>query len=146
MDVTGEQLMAAARAMRRQVGAGLSEWGVTPGQSRALRTIVGAAEPLRLSELADRLRIVPRSATEVVDALEGRGLVVRRPDPADRRATCVVATAEGARLAKVLERARTAATTEYLAVLSAEDRRELRRLLSALLDGHGEPDPARGLR
>jgi DNA-binding MarR family transcriptional regulator len=42
---------------------------------------------MRLSELSEHLHIAPRSATEVVDALESRGLVRRRPDPDDRRAT-----------------------------------------------------------
>ena len=36
---------------------------------------------MRPSVLAERLRIAPRSATEVVDALEARGLVERGPDP-----------------------------------------------------------------
>ena len=42
---------------------------------------------MRLSELSDHLHIALRSANEVEDALESRGLVQRRPDPGDRRAT-----------------------------------------------------------
>ena len=44
---------------------------------------------MRPSVLAERLHIAARSATEVVDALEERGLVERGPDPDDRRATLV---------------------------------------------------------
>lgn len=38
-------------------------------------------DPIRLKDLAERLRIAPRSATEVVDQLEVKGLVRRDPDP-----------------------------------------------------------------
>ncbi|MEX0429554.1 MarR family winged helix-turn-helix transcriptional regulator [Nocardioides sp. DS6] len=133
MDGTGDLLMTAARALRRRYGATLARWDVTPGQARALRLVVAADDPLRLSELAELLRIVPRSATEVVDALESRGLVVRRPDPADRRATCVLATSEGERLAVLIEDARATEADAFLAVLPADDRAELDRILEKLV-------------
>lgn len=132
METTGDLLMGAARALRRRHAAVLARWEITPGQARALRIVVGAEDPPRLSELAERLRIVPRSATEVVDALEQRGLVGRRPDPADRRATCVVATAEGERLADLVEQARAAEAEAYLATLPTADRADLRRILAKL--------------
>ncbi|MDD0859754.1 MarR family transcriptional regulator [Arthrobacter alpinus] len=44
-----------------------------------------AAGDVRLKDLAERLRIAPRSATEVVDQLEAKGLVRREADPSDRR-------------------------------------------------------------
>lgn len=133
MESTGDLLMSAARALRRRYAAALLQWDITPGQGRALHMVVDADPPLRLSELAERLRIVPRSATEVVDALEQRDLVVRRPDPADRRATCVVATPEGQRLVTVIEEVRASEASAYLAVLSAADRAELTRLLEKLV-------------
>lgn len=133
VDGVGDLLTSAARALRRRYAATLARWDVTPGQARALRLVVDADEPLRLSALAERLRIVPRSATEVVDALETRGLVVRRPDPADRRATGVVATPEGERLAVLIEDARTREADAYLSVLPASDRAELRRILGRLV-------------
>lgn len=132
MDPTGDLLMSAARALRRRYAAALAQWDVTPGQARALRIVVRADEAPRLSEIADRLRIVPRSATEVVDALEQRGLVNRRPDPRDRRATVVVATADGERLAAVIDDARAEQAKAYLSVLSAADRAELHRVLEKL--------------
>ena len=51
---------------------------------------------MRPGALAEHLRIAPRSATEVVDDLQERGLVERAPDPADRRATLVRLTEAGA--------------------------------------------------
>ena len=124
--------MTVARAMRRTFGGALAEYDVTPGQAHALR-VAGHLESARLSELAERLRIAPRSATEVVDALEGRGLVERRPDPHDRRATCVVLSDEGRRLLEVMGERRREATEAYLGGLSASDRAELDRILRLLV-------------
>src|SRR5437762_12268297 len=82
------------RRQRRASREGFGE-SVTHGQFRVLRTLDHAEQPLRLSELAARLGIVPRSATSVVDDLEAAGLVARQPDPHDRRATLVDLTPDG---------------------------------------------------
>jgi DNA-binding MarR family transcriptional regulator len=132
-DSTGDRLMTVARALRRGYGAVLSQWEVTPAQARALRVVLDH-EPARLSALADRLHIAPRSATEVVDALERRGLVERGPDPDDRRATTVVVTPEGRRLQSVLEEARRAESERFLGTLTPADRAELDRILGLLVD------------
>jgi DNA-binding MarR family transcriptional regulator len=132
-DSTSDLLMTAARSMRRSFGEAMAAWEITPSQARALR-IVGELGSVRLSVLAERLRIAPRSATEVVDALEARSLVAREPDPDDRRATCVVPTEEGARLRSELEEARRTATERRLAVLEDADRAELDRILRLLVD------------
>ncbi|HEX2072344.1 MAG TPA: MarR family transcriptional regulator [Geodermatophilus sp.] len=44
-----------------------------------------------------------RNITALVDGLEAAGLVSREPHPADRRATLVRFTADGARTAEALE-------------------------------------------
>jgi DNA-binding MarR family transcriptional regulator len=131
-DSTSDLLMTAARSMRRSFGEAMAAWDITPSQARALR-IVGELESVRLSVLADRLRIAARSATEVVDALEERSLVARVPDPGDRRATFVVPTAAGAALREQLEEARRTATERRLSVLSETDRAELDRILRVLV-------------
>jgi DNA-binding MarR family transcriptional regulator len=135
VDETADLLMAAARTLRRRFSDATARWGITPWQGRALRIVLTADEPIRLSVLAERLHIVPRSATEVVDGLERHGLVVRRPDPADRRAVCVVATEEGVRLGRLIEDARQQAADELLEPLPEEDRATLTRILVTLLDG-----------
>ncbi len=130
---TSELLMMAARSMRRSFGEAMAAYDVTPSQARALRVVAELA-PVRLSTLAERLRIAPRSATEVVDALESRGLVARQDDPADRRATSVVTTDAGAALRARLDEARRTATEARLAVLPPQDRAELDRILRVLVD------------
>lgn len=58
--------------------------------------------PMRLSELARRTETDPGILTRQVNAIERQGIVVRRPDPTDRRATLVSMTARGRRIAQRL--------------------------------------------
>jgi len=91
--------------------------------------VVGLRPALRLSDLAERLRVAPRSATEVVDGLVERGLVTRGPDPSDRRAVLVDLTAAGHRTVTDIHRSQAAAADETFGSLSERDRAQLRRLL-----------------
>src|SRR5260370_37630709 len=81
-----EAFWGVARQLRRLTRETLEPWEITPGQSRALGVLMHHGV-MRLRELSDHLHIAPRSTTEVVDGLQERGLVERRPDPNDRRAT-----------------------------------------------------------
>lgn len=129
----GDLLMRVARAQRHRWRESLEPWHLSPSHSRALH-VVGQREGVRLSDLAEALRIAARSATEVVDGLAERGLVERRPDPADRRAVQVALTPAGRALLVEVDAARAAALQELFARLSTDDRAELSRLLRALLD------------
>jgi DNA-binding MarR family transcriptional regulator len=111
----------------------LAGWDVTPSQMRALR-VLAHHDGIRGSALAQRLHIAPRSATEVVDALEEKGLVRRSPDPTDRRATLVSLTEEGERLGDDVRRARGLESERLFERLSATDRAHLARILRKLQD------------
>jgi DNA-binding MarR family transcriptional regulator len=75
--------------------------GLSFGKIRALRRIARRPTPMR--ELAARLGVDPPNLTPLVDDLERSGLVERQPHPTDRRVKLVVATPEGAALAKLAE-------------------------------------------
>ena len=121
-----------ARRLRIQTQQALAPWEVTPAQARALGVLTRHGS-LRLGALSEHLHIAPRSATEVVDALEERGLVERRPDPADRRATLVALTPRGGEVAAAIRAARAAEAEEFFARLDPGDRAALARILAALL-------------
>ena len=129
----GDLLMRAARTLRRRFGDLLTPWDLSPHQARALR-VVCARDGVRLSELAEALRIAPRSATEVADGLQERGLVERAADPSDRRAVVLRPTAEGRRVQQEVDAARAADSAELFARLPERDRAELSRILRALTD------------
>jgi DNA-binding MarR family transcriptional regulator len=53
--------------------------------------------PMSMNQVACRLRCDASNVTGIVDRLEARGLVERRPIPSDRRVKQLVLTAEGTR-------------------------------------------------
>ncbi|GAB3934140.1 MarR family winged helix-turn-helix transcriptional regulator [Micromonospora vulcania] len=126
-----ETFWAVAARLRRQARESLEPWDVTPSQSRALGVLARHGE-LRPGSLAEHLRIAPRSATEVIDDLQTRGLVERRPDPADRRATLVVLTEEGTRVSAAIRAARRAEADRFFGHLDDADRDQLARILRTL--------------
>ncbi|NIK61692.1 MarR family winged helix-turn-helix transcriptional regulator [Kribbella shirazensis] len=136
-DDPAEQIAALldgiVRQQRRASREGFGE-SVTHGQFRVLRTLDKADEPLRLSELAARLGIVPRSATSVVDDLEAAGLVARQPDPHDRRATLVDLTPDGRQILTTLRQNRRDIMVSQLARLSAAEQKTLIHLLQRLAE------------
>jgi DNA-binding MarR family transcriptional regulator len=93
-------VMTLAGHIRRSRLAALEPFGLAPHQARAFM-IVGRHSrrgDLRPSDLARRLEIAPRSVTEVLDALQDKGLIARRPSATDRRATVLTLTESGREL------------------------------------------------
>ena len=127
-----DQLQGLTRRLRRAQAERLAPLGLTPAQERALRLITRGDEPLRMTELADRLGIVPRSLTTVIDALEEAGLVRREIDPRNRRAILLRLTDQGAAVRDGLREARRRAAEDLFAPLSADDRKTLAGLLARL--------------
>jgi DNA-binding MarR family transcriptional regulator len=130
-----DQLHRLTKRLRRAQAERLAPLGLTPAQERALRLITRDDEPPRMTELADRLGIVPRSLTPVIDALEEAGLVRREVDPRNRRAILLSLTEHGTAVRDELREARRRAAEDLFASLSAEDRKTLASLL-ALLEAH----------
>lgn len=132
---TAEQIAALLDGLvRRQRRASKADLEVTHGQLRVLRTLDNAGRALRLSELANQLGIVPRSATSVVDDLEAAGLVARKPDPDDRRATLVNLTPAGTKVLATIRRLRRDAMVSLVERLEPSEQAELLRLLTRLSD------------
>jgi DNA-binding MarR family transcriptional regulator len=129
----GDLVMRLARTQRRRWREALAPWDLSPHQARALR-VVCSGDGVRLSELAEALRIAPRSATEVADGLQDRGLVARAADPADRRAVVLTPTEAGRQVQQEVDDARAADSHELFARLSPADRAELERILRSLTD------------
>ncbi|WP_225846683.1 MarR family winged helix-turn-helix transcriptional regulator [Streptomyces sp. HPF1205] len=141
-EVTGrlaDQLIALSRRLHRSQRRLLEPLGITPAQARLLRALAHCEEPPRMADLAQRLEVVPRAVTTLVDALEAQELLRRVPDPHNRRVTRIELRPGGARALLELRRARRAAAAELLAPLDDAQRAALTGLLEAL----GEPDRPR---
>ncbi|MCZ4079074.1 MarR family transcriptional regulator [Rhodococcus sp. H36-A4] len=127
-----DSFMAVARRIRHTHMNALEPFGLNPSQSRALHVLAREGQPMRLRALADRLRIVARSATDIVDSLEAAALVIREPDPQDRRAVLVSLTDSGRTQLDAIDSARRAVATELFDTLDAEEREQLARILDKI--------------
>ncbi|GGX03046.1 MarR family transcriptional regulator [Streptomyces malachitofuscus] len=136
-----EQLLRLTRRVHRIQKRHLEqrELGITPAQSRLLRTLAHYGSPPRMADLAERLEVVPRAVTTLVDGLEANGKVRRVPDPANRRVIRIELTDDGRAALRELRAARRTAAEEILAPLGDEQRATLGELLDALIDGTVAP-------
>jgi DNA-binding MarR family transcriptional regulator len=127
VDVPGAELAARLRVAvgrlqrqlrRRAVG------DLTLSQVSALVSLEQHG-PLRAGDLAARESVSAPTMTRILGALEERALVAREVDPADRRASSVLLTANGTVMLNTLRRERTAFLADRLGRLDDEDRRRL---------------------
>ena len=132
-----------ARLMRTAFDRRVRRLGLTRSQWLVINRLhrhPGATQ----SELADMLEVEKATAGRMVDRMEKKGWVVRRPDAADRRVNRLHLTAEAdliqLRLAQIAERT----VDDALALLSVAEReqfsesmRRIKRRLQAML----EPEP-----
>jgi DNA-binding MarR family transcriptional regulator len=84
---TGEAFMAVLQRV-------LQEYGLSAAGRQVLAVVEGAGGPLPASTVAERMLVTTATMTSVLDTLEKRGLVVRLPDPTDRRRVLVGITDE----------------------------------------------------
>lgn len=112
-----------------------AEHSLTGAQARVLRLL--SLEPMPMRRIARKLKCEPSNVTGIVDRLEARGLVERRPDPADRRVKLAAPTEKGRATAALLRNSLDFAR-EPLAELSEEERGVLRDLLKRMLGENAE--------
>ncbi|MEV2213397.1 MarR family transcriptional regulator [Streptomyces sp. NPDC050997] len=141
-----EQLLRLTRRVHRIQKRHLEQrgLGITPAQSRLLRTLAHCDAPPRMADLAQRLEVVPRAVTTLVDGLEASGKVRRVPDPTNRRVIRIELTDEGRKALLELHGARRSAAEEILAPLTGGQRELLGGLLDTLVDGVVDGVPERG--
>lgn len=125
----GFTISTTGYAVSRRFGQILAPLALEPREFALLRA-VSAYEGSSQQALAERLQIPASRMVALVDALEARTLLERRPNPADRRARALHLTGEGRQL---LARA-VAVAIEYerdlCAGLGAQEREQLLDLLA----------------
>lgn len=118
----------------RQFTAALAPLGIRP-KDWALMRFVATDEGQSQQALAERIGLPPSRMVALVDRLEERGILERRPDPEDRRVRALYLTVKGHR---TLERAFEAALdteTELCEPLGPRERDRLIDLLQKLQEG-----------
>jgi len=138
LDTTGMAILGRARVITLSVRPAIEKvfdgFGLDTGDFDVLSTLLRAGPPysLRPTELFRWLMITSGGLTARLSRLEKRNLVMRTPDPADRRSLLVALTPEG------LERARAAIVedmrveAELLNDLSRDEQETLAALLGKL--------------
>lgn len=119
-------------AQRANLPPVAAELELSPAQCHVLN-LIEPERPLPMGQLAETLACDKSNVTGLVDRLESRGLVRRRPSEGDRRVKVLVLTPTGARLRTLLLHRMTAppATLERL---SLREQRALARILARLLE------------
>ena len=90
---------------------------------------------LKMRELSRRLMVTGGNVTGLTDRLVAEGLVERREDTQDRRATTVALTPEGKRQFRVMARAHEGWIVEFFSGLNATQQSQLLALLGQLKAG-----------
>ena len=99
----------------------------------AFGTLRMLGQPRTMSEVANALQCDNSNVTGIVDSLEQKGLVLRRPSEEDRRVKLIELTPEGREVHERLSRA-FATPPEWVDSLSMEDQRTLRDVLQRAVD------------
>jgi DNA-binding MarR family transcriptional regulator len=127
-------LQPAFQMLGEHIRGHVIEHRLSPSQACMLQEL---NEPMSQREVASRLGHDPSNITALADALEARGLIERRLDPADRRIRTLARTAEGEELTRHLNESLSSPPPE-INRLSPEEQvvllRLLRRVFSEQLD------------
>jgi DNA-binding MarR family transcriptional regulator len=132
-DVLGYLLKHAHLALEQRTDAALADMGLTARDLGVLRVIAGG-EARSQQEVATVLGVDRTSMVALLDALEHRGIVARRPSERDRRRNAVELTQDGWSLFQQAEQRSTRAELAFTAVLGDAGGAKLRRALKAALD------------
>jgi DNA-binding MarR family transcriptional regulator len=143
-DDLGWALGVVFRSYVKAAGAAFADVPAGPRGYQVLAVAVRGEQGSQLA-LAQHLGVDRTVMTYLLDDLEGAGLIERRPDPADRRARRIVATAQGRELLDDLDRRLGEAEHQVLAALETQaDRVAFRGLLRQLATHATALDPAPG--
>jgi DNA-binding MarR family transcriptional regulator len=136
----------AVARLHQRVFAGITErvapYGLTTLQFTTLSVLRRHGAPLSTSQLARRAFMTPQSMSEVIHALERKGLIKRNPHPNHRRTLPATLTAKGRRVLAECEAAVTEFEDSMLAGFSEKDRAAFLDMVKAAVRnlGGGFPD------
>jgi DNA-binding MarR family transcriptional regulator len=147
-------LVQVGEAFVAMVNKSLRHHGLSAAGRQALAIIDGAGEPLSPTTIAERLIVTTATVTSLLDTLERRGLVVRLPDPDDRRRLLIAITDEARQIVDQFLPEVVALQTAVMTGLNETERQRLLRSLAVIRAGMTAVDadstvaavPARGKR
>jgi DNA-binding MarR family transcriptional regulator len=124
-------LMSAARGIRRAYDLRLEELGLNLSEA-ILLAYTQESGPLMQADLAKHMGVGRAAMGSLIDALENREWVERRPKPGDRRVWLIAITPSGEQVARQVTKIDETLRSELRAGIPRKDRRELNQLLNRL--------------
>lgn len=127
----------------RNVNRSFRQHNLHQGEFDVLATLyrTGAPHAMNPQKLVEALLLTSGAMTNRLDRLEQAGLLVRTPNPEDRRGVIVTLTAEGLRVIKVVLKEYLKDLNDLLEPLSATERRQLAGLLKKMLIKQDQDTP-----
>lgn len=139
MDLSGLEIAVRmgllTKRFRSVLQKTLKELGLDVWEFEVLAALRRQGAPYQLSpsELARLVLLTTGAVTNRIDRLEARDLVIREPDPRDRRAIRVCLTQEGAQLAEQAFVARSEVAAGAVRFLNDREKQMLEDLLRKLV-------------
>ena len=121
----------------------LAPFGID-GRELGVLTVLAGGDPLSQQEAARRLDVDRTTMVALIDGLEAKKLVERRPHPQDRRKNIVEPTAAGREVLRKATRVTGDIERRFLAPLSEADAERLKawlRILNSAAPARSEPGP-----
>ncbi len=116
-----------------------NEFGITLPRFDLMAQLERHPDGLRMGELSKRMMVTGGNITAITDLLEQEKMVVRVPDPSDRRAHSVKLTAAGRGAFERMAAAHERWIAELLGGLSAQEKTKLIQLLSQVKHHLNDP-------
>lgn len=135
-----EALLSAHAALIKRFAAEDS-WGqISMREYDVLYTLSKCQAPVRIGELNRHVLLSQPALSRLVDRLAERGLIQRRPDPADRRSVLLALTGPGRALQRQVGRRHARSVASALTTgLSPDELRQLEELCRKLACQAGLP-------
>lgn len=137
---SSEEFQRAAAALRPLLDETHAASNLQGESFDVLASLRRSGPPYQLSptQLYREMMLTSGAMTNRIDRLEDAGLVSRRRDPADRRATLVRLTAKGKSLIDAAATKHAANEERLISTLSTRDQQSLNELLRKLLVSLGD--------
>jgi DNA-binding MarR family transcriptional regulator len=131
-------LVFTADLLVKRIAEHLHSFDLTPASGLVLSMLADSAASMSPNEIADRLIITRATVTGLVDSLERRGYVLRRPHQSDRRMILVEITEKGRQVAEAFRPIVHQHQKEWFQPLNEQEQQQfldaLHRLQSTLTD------------
>ena len=122
-------LVLTADLLQKRIATLLQPFHLTPASGLVLSMLAEAASPLPPNEIADRLIISRATVTGLLDSLERRAYIRRRPHPSDRRMILAEITEAGRQTASAFRPIVHQQEKEWFGVLGEEEQQQLLSVL-----------------